>query len=254
MNENPYESPLTESKSPKRKGMSRLVFWLSCLGLIGMVVVCLLPNVRIGRQAPRRASCANNLKHIGIALHNYHEQYHAFPPAYTVDANGKRLHSWRTLILPFIEQATLYEQIDLSKPWDDPANRVAYEQRIPAYQCPSVSIPEGHTTYLVVVAPNGCFVGEQSRSFSDISDGTSNTLAVIEFDAEHAVHWMSPQDATQEMVLNFAAAAHLPHPGGAQALFADAHIQFLPATTKPELLRAIISIDGKEDIADELKW
>ena len=71
--------------------------------------------------------CANNLKQIALALRNYESVYHALPPAYTVDAEGKPLHSWRTLILPYLEQQALYDKIDLSKPWDDPANKEAYE-------------------------------------------------------------------------------------------------------------------------------
>ncbi|MEL7264459.1 MAG: DUF1559 domain-containing protein [Planctomycetota bacterium] len=67
-------------------------------------------------------ACSNNVKQIGLGLANYHASWNSFPPAYTVDANGNRLHSWRTLILPYVEQQPLYDRIDLTKPWDDPAH------------------------------------------------------------------------------------------------------------------------------------
>ena len=60
----------------------------------------------------------NNIRNITLALLNYADTHKAFPPAYTVDANGNRLHSWRTLLLPYLDQQSLYESIDFSKPWN----------------------------------------------------------------------------------------------------------------------------------------
>ena len=101
-----------------------LVFMVAgLLGCGGILVALLLPAVSAAREAARRTQCMNHLKQVALALHNYHDVFQAFPPAYTVDEDGKPLHSWRTLILPYLEQAALYEQIDLSKPWDAPENR-----------------------------------------------------------------------------------------------------------------------------------
>ena len=88
----------------------------------GIMAVLLIPAVSSAREAARRMQCSNNLKQIALALHNYHSAYGTLPPAYTIDVDGNRLHSWRTLILPYMEQDALYQQIDFSKPWDDPAN------------------------------------------------------------------------------------------------------------------------------------
>ena len=84
----------------------------------------------------------------------------ALPPAYTVDAKGRPLHSWRTLILPYLEQEPLYQTIDLSKPWNDPANAKALETSLPVFRCPEAVGPQNTTTYLAIVAPNGCFIPE----------------------------------------------------------------------------------------------
>jgi len=96
-------------------------------------VALLLPSVTRGREAARRTQCKNNLKQIMLALHNYHDEYHAFPPAFTTDCDGNRLHSWRTLILPYLDQQQLYTTIDLSKPWNDPANAEAFKTTVHVY-------------------------------------------------------------------------------------------------------------------------
>jgi type II secretory pathway pseudopilin PulG len=249
MSVNPYDSPLTPgapAPKPARTGF-RLWELLVVVGIIGLLVAMLLPVRRSASEAARRSSCSNNLKQIGIALHNYHDEYDAFPPAYTVDASGRPLHSWRTLILPYLEQNALYEKIDLTKAWDDPANQAARETSIPTYQCPSASIADGMTTYLAVTGPGCCFHRDESRTLGDITDGSGLTLLVIELDSKQAVHWMSPRDATEQQVLSFAEAEPMSHPGGTQALLADGSVRFLPASIKPAVLRAMITRAGGDD-------
>jgi prepilin-type processing-associated H-X9-DG protein len=253
MSTNPNESPETASdaKVPRQKGFRvTLVEILAVLGTIAILVALLLPAVRTAREPARRMQCGNNLKQIALALQNYHDVYNSFPPAYTVDANGKPLHSWRTLILPFNEQKALYDKIDLSKPWDDPANREANKARVPSYDCPSTEYPTGHTAYLAVVAPNGCFNGSEARTIAEITDATASTLLVIEVDAEHAVPWMSPQDASEQLILSLGKAERRPHPSGFQAAFVDGHVQLLLGDISAATLRALISINGN-DVVDE---
>ena len=249
MSANPYESPETPSepvKAPGRRGF-RLVELLVVVGLIGLLIACLLPNVRGSREAGRRMGCSNNLKQIGLALLDYHDEYGSFPPAYTVDANGKRLHSWRTLILPFNEQQTLYDKIDLSKPWDDPANQAAREEDVQSYRCPSSGAAKGLTTYVAIVAPDGCFSGVTPRALTEIADGAGKTLLVIEVPTEQAVHWMSPSDTDEKTFLAALADARTrPHPSGAQAVRADGSIMLVDAATKVASLRALVSIDARD--------
>ena len=120
----------------------------------------------------------------------------ALPPAYTVDAEGKPLHSWRTLILAFLEQEPLYRKIDLSKPWDDPANKEAFDTSLSfVYGCPSADLPTTHTDVhggrpsRRLLSAHGAekVLGDYRRQ--DL------TLMVIEVDAKQAVHWMSPTDS-----------------------------------------------------------
>ena len=88
-----------------------------CLAVIGLVIFMLLPEiVDYGKGPPRRMLCTNNLKQLALAMHTYNDYHKSFPPAYTTDEDGKPLHSWRVLILPFIEQRGLYESIRLDEP------------------------------------------------------------------------------------------------------------------------------------------
>ncbi len=143
--------------------------------------------MRTSREAARRNQCLSQLKQLSLALLNYEADHGEFPPAYTVDAEGNRLHSWRTLILPYCDDTALFESIDLSKPWDDPANAEARETVVEYYQCPSAIHEEGLTTYLAVVGPECAFAGSVPRKLSEIKDGPSDTIAVVDVDADRAV-------------------------------------------------------------------
>ena len=250
MSINPYDSPETAGQAPERKAGTirfRLLELLVVVGIIGLLIALLLPAVRSSGEASRRASCSNNLKQIAIALRNYEAEYHALPPACTVDADGKPLHSWRTLILPYIEQKALYDKIDLTKPWDDPANQAARDTSVHAYHCPSANVPAGDTTYLAVVGPNSCLQSAAPRPLAEITDSHDLTLLVMEVDTGHAVHWMSPTDASEQLVQSFASAGKLSHPAGAQAMFVSGQIRFLEKYTRLATLRAFISIAGADD-------
>lgn len=237
-------------RSSLRSGFG-LVELLFVVGIVGVLVAFFLPVTRNAREPARRSQCKNNLKQIGLALCNYHDQYHAFPPAYTVDAEGKPLHSWRTLILPYMEQKALYDKIDLTKPWDDPANAEVFKlHSIDSYCCPSETGPATHTTYLAVVTSNSCLRPGGSVRLSDIKDGTSNTLMVTEVDSEHAVRWMSPTDADESLFLGISPASKLIHTGGVHVLLADGTVRFLNANLPAETRRALISIDGNESLTD----
>ena len=220
---------------------------LAVLIIVAILIALLWPATRSARPAGRRSQCKNNLKQIALALHNYHDTYGALPPAYTMDGDGRPLHSWRTLILPYLEQQRLYETIDLSKPWDDLANAEARKAEVSVYRCPEAIGPAGTTTYLAVVASDGCFRPGVPRPLAEITDGHHQTLMVIETDAEHAVPWMAPSDADEARVLAFGPGKGLPHSGGVQAAFVDGSVKFLPAELTAAQRRALISVAGGDE-------
>ncbi len=199
MSANFENDPEFNDAIPKKSPGPRftLVKLLAVLGIIAFLIMLLLPATRSARPAARRAQCTNNLKQIALALHNYEYAYQALPPAHTVDPQGRPLHSWRTLILPYLEQEPLYRTIDLSKPWNDPVNAKALETFLPVFQCPEVAGPPNTTTYLAITAPNGCFMPKESRRLAEIKDAHESTLMVIEAGKEYAVPWMAPVDADE---------------------------------------------------------
>ena len=153
MAENPYQSSnYGGSDSARRPPLFTAAGILLGVFAVLLVIVMLLPVRRGSREAAHRNSCHNNLKQIILGLHNYHDENGKLPPAYTVDAEGNRLHSWRTLLLPYMEgYDELYQSIDLTKPWDDPANAMARETSMQLFQCPSADLEDGMTTYQAVV-------------------------------------------------------------------------------------------------------
>ena len=252
---NPYEGPeLKDGKSPEGRSVIGTLFKLFGLAAIGVVIIGLfLPNLLRGthvREAGRRTQCKINLKQIALALHNYHDVYESFPPAYTVDENGNRLHSWRTLILPYLEQQNLYASINLSKPWDDPLNAKALKNAPAIYRCPGADLPAGHTNYLGLAGESLCFHPTRGRTFAEITDGTMNTVMVMEVPQKNSVPWMSPKDADEQVFLSLSTDDELQHTGGINAALMDGSVRFLSATMANEIRRAILSINGNETVRE----
>lgn len=218
--------------------------------VVAVLIALLLPAQRRARPAARRTQCKNNLKQIGLALHNYHDTWGAFPPVYTVDADGKPLHSWRTLILPYIDQAPLYNQLNLSKPWDDPANAEAFKTSVPTYLCPSTPGTDGKTVYLAVAIKGGCMEPGASRTIKEITDGTSDTILVIEVPHEQAVTWYVPQDADAAVLQGFSSKSKETHTGGRHALMGDGTVRFISQNIAPPTFQALLTTAGGETIGE----
>jgi prepilin-type processing-associated H-X9-DG protein len=239
----------------QKSRISTLLKLAVILGIVATVTAMLLPAVRTAREPARRSQCANNLRQIALALQLYEDVHGTLPPAFTTDADGKPLHSWRTLILPFLEEEQLYNSIDLSRPWNHPVNAAALNTKVSAYQCPSAERWESdgkRTIYQAVVTPNSCFRATEPRSLSEITDGAKNTLMLIEVDEEHAVPWMSPVDADEETVLGLGGPkSETAHPGGVHGAFVDGSVEFLRDAMPANARRALISIAGNDKLADE---
>ncbi|MAG93113.1 MAG: hypothetical protein CMJ48_05125 [Planctomycetaceae bacterium] len=187
---NPADSTATDS--PPRRSLRAV--WV----LLGLVVLALLAYspVRQFLEAERRKTCKNNMKQLGLALANYHDEYGSFPPAYTLDAEGKRMHSWRVLILPQLGEDELYAAYRFDEPWDGPHNRKLFEQAPAVFACPSHGdASAGRTRYLAVVSPRTAWPEQYAASIRDILDGVHNTIMVVERN-DSDVLWMEPRDVS----------------------------------------------------------
>ena len=203
---------------------------------------------RIDRQTSKE-----NLKLIGLAMHNYHDTYGRFPLAAVYAKNDKDrkkpLLSWRVAILPFIEEDKLYGEFKLDEPWDSDHNKKLLP-RMPKIYGRSDAKSDGSTFYQVFVGKNAAFDdGLKKINFAHFTDGTSNTLLVVE--AAKAVPWSKPED------LPYDPDKPLPKLGGLfddgfHALFADGWVQFIKKDIEEKTLRALITRNGGE-IVDRAK-
>jgi hypothetical protein len=256
-NDNPFASGaqpqgMQPQFQPAKKSNALLIVVIIAAASIPMMCVCaglLLPAVQAAREAARRMSCSNNMKQIGLALHNYHSAYGSLPPAYTVDGQGRPLHSWRSLILPFMEQQALHGQIDFSKPWDDPVNSAVADSVVPTYGCPSTLVEPTYTTYVAVVDPAGMMTGSTAVSFGEVTDGLANTLLITETDSASAVHWMSPQDVDVQAFMNAGTRRDSGgHIGGSNNLLGDGAVMFFADSMDPGTRELLVSKDDGRPI------
>ena len=255
-----------------------LLFALLCLGcLIGL----LFPTINAAREAGYRPSCLNRMHQLGLALQNYESTYNGqFPPAYTVDkTTGKRLRSWRTNILPFMEYDYLYFQLyggpPWGSPWDSPRNKALTAFSLKEYVCPSDPSSKvagsTQTNYFAVVGPGMAWAGEKPMKLSDFGKDARNTIMLVEV-ANSGVHWAEPRDLELDDQGNPVGGASAlavsschghsedfffvyDHPAGACVAMADGSVRYLPpAALLPENLPKLLRIGGcKQEDLDKLE-
>jgi prepilin-type processing-associated H-X9-DG protein len=260
-------SPPTDAGRPVKQGMGTgAIVAIVLVVVLLVVIVCggilaalMLPAVQAAREAARRISCNNHMKQIALAFHNYATANRCFPPAYIPDKNGKPMHSWRVLILPYLDgEDGVYKEYRFNEPWDSPHNRALASRMPSVYACPSEGPPGGSiTSYAMLVGPQAFSTGPTGRTFAEITDGTSNTLMVVEA-VNAKINWMEPRDLNVEDMQFQIGRGGTPnavrddmssaHSGGANAAFCDGSVQFIPASTDPKDLKAMTTVNGGEKV------
>lgn len=143
------------------------------------------------REAAANLKAMNDAKQLALAVFNYHDASGAFPAPAFKGPDGKALLSWRVAILPYIEQDELYRRFKLTEPWDSPANKALIPLMPKLYQG-TLPAADGKTAFKVITGPGTAFDPRQKMSIRTITDGTSNTIGVIE--AGDPVEWTRPVD------------------------------------------------------------
>lgn len=228
-----------------RRGFT-LIELLVVIAIIAILIALLLPAVQQAREAARRTQCKNNLKQIGLALHNYHDIYNTMPPGYTargvsptdpITAETGPGYAWSFAIMPQIDQGNLVNTIDTSLDADDPGNLLlANSTVLNGFLCPTdpaptqfdVVDPGGNTvtlpasSYVGILGygsvtmnagnSTGVFFRNSSIRFRDITDGTSNTFCVGE--RRHKHNFVAGAPEVDSNSTWYAAIPGLSRPGG----------------------------------------
>jgi prepilin-type N-terminal cleavage/methylation domain-containing protein/prepilin-type processing-associated H-X9-DG protein len=257
-----------------------LVELLVVITIIGVLLALLLPAVQAAREAARKISCSNNFRQIGIGLQHYHEVHGLFPPGgievrtvinpetHKVYGKTGRQFGWSALLLPFVEQQSVYDRIDFNKKFDDTANDKPAAALLSVYICPSV--PDGNVlcdgrgpSYYggiqgerittSVNATSGVMLYTRSICIAEIIDGAANTLIVSEDSVPAADfgQWINGNNVYDvSCAVNHAPALENDiksyHPGGANGAFCDGSVRFLTESMDINVLAAICTRDGRE--------
>jgi prepilin-type processing-associated H-X9-DG protein len=213
-----------------------------------------LPHESTSPRAALRTRCANNLRQIALALEGYHGRHGRFPPPYVTDADGKPMHSWRTLILPFLGRQDVYDAYKFDEPWDGPNNRKVTDVDLACYRCPSrLGGGRGLTDYVVILGPGTAFPeGDTRPTTRDIRDDPAFTILVAEA-GDMGIRWAEPRDldvSRMDLRINDTARPGLSsrHPGAINVVMMDGSYKILFDGMSPETLRALITIDGHESV------
>lgn len=211
-------------------------------------VTVVTPAVFAAREAAKRAQAMNNMKQIMLAMHNYLDVHGHFPPPIVMGPDGKTPHSWRVEILPYVEQTQLYQQYKMDEPWDSENNKKVLAQ-MPIVLCdPSVDPNSHNTSYFALTGPATGFGPTDGKGtrIQDITDGTSNTIAVVE--AKRAVPWTKPEDIEYSVEKPMPKFGGL-RPGGYIVALFDGSVRFVQENLDQQVLRALITKAGGEPVA-----
>ena len=209
-----------------------------------------------GSEISHRIESRNNLKQIGLALHNYHDLHDRLPPGGIFNQTGQPQHSWMTQILPYVDQAPLYNKVDFHQPWNAADNRDIFTTELDVYQIPGPrlnrkepELPQGYQP--AGYAANARVLNVNSGlNFKEIKDGLSNTLLAGEVNSQLKA-WGDPTNFRDPALgIN----AHPrgfggPFKGGANCLLGDGSARFINENIDPAVLKALATPNGGEDMS-----
>lgn len=238
---------------------------------IGLAIKAGIEWGSLGWPDRGRSDCADRLRRIGRALQAYRDDHGCFPPACRTHGNGPNAQSWRVLLLPYLadeEADRVYQAYRFHEPWNGPHNRKLLEsaQLAHLFQCPRAPKGSGagssaqgaahasQTCYVMVIGPGTTSNGTSSTRFDEITDGSTNTILVVEV-ADSMIHWAEPRDLRASEIgfpINDPQRKGIgsPHRRGANVLFCDGGVRFVHEETDPRLLEAMTTIAAGEDVSE----
>lgn len=245
----------------------------SMVAIAGLTAV-LLPAVQQARTAARRSQSRNNLKQLGLAMHNYHDVHSAFPrgTADVADLKPEERTNWLVELLPYMDQPALYEQFDREKAWDAEENDLWSKTEVPILRHPASKTrktKDGYPTtdYVgiagvgaeALTAPNaikgaGIFGYNRQTRLRDVTDGLSNTMMISEASGNKGA-WSrggtgSLRALTKKPYVNGPDGLGGPTADGFNVGFGDGSVRFLSKDIDPKVLEALATMAGGEVVGD----
>jgi type II secretory pathway pseudopilin PulG len=208
-----------------------------------------LPAIQKVRSAAARSQSQNNLKQIGLAIHNY-ESANGHLPMDILDKNGKPILSWRVTILPYIEQDAIYKNMKLDEPWDSENNARFSKSIIKTFLAPNATQTtdkDGYalTNYLGASGKGAAFESGVKLKFAHFSDGLSNTIFVV--DSADGVAWAKPADLAIDFKKALPKFESAGMTGMANVLLGDGSVRTINMKTiKADTLKSAFTRDGGE--------
>ena len=197
-----------------------------------------------------RTVIMNRLKQIGLALHRYHDTNGKFPPAVNSNSPNRTAVSWRLWILPYLDQATTYNQINFQESWDSAKNKPILASLPTAFDSPILTSAQrtlGRTVFLAPVAQGTVLGHESGTTLPSITDGTSNTILVVAARASESKVWASPDELQIDM--NDPLKGLTGQPGGEFAvLMGDGSVKWIPDSIDAETFRSLLKMNDGQGI------
>lgn len=247
----------------RRTSKSVRTIGIVCVGAATFWFLLMLPKFQGAAEAAPRTDCRINLNKLITGVLEYHEEHERLPEPTTVTEGGPRV-SWRVSLLPYLGREMLGAGYDTSKAWDDTANQVvALREPEEIYRCLSSHTPQDgsgrwYTAYALLTGPDTAFPVEGPRTLSEITDGKSETLLIVEACGRNIV-WTEPRDvdvSKETDEINAPGAvdgssdgilSSWHRGGGATCAMADGSVRFLSQNTSSDVLRALSTAAAKDD-------
>jgi hypothetical protein len=173
----------------KLKKFNRIsIITITITTLISVVLACYI--IHYGRNNALTVKCYSNLKFLLFALNCYAQEKHCLPPAAIVDNKGQKLHSWRVLILPYLDEECieLYKQYSFDEPWNGPNNRKLFDKCPDYFRCPINASDKRTTNYLAVVGPGTLWTDNENKLVANVK-----RILLLENQSKK-ICWLDPED------------------------------------------------------------
>jgi hypothetical protein len=187
----------------------------------------------------REVERVGTLKQLDLGVGSYMDHHSSTPPPFLWDPEGRRAHSWRVLLLPYVDHPKLYDEYNRDLPWDAPENSMLLDKTPDAYRSPAAGgQPASVTNYLAVVGHDTLWPPGRSLSTKEWMEFPTDTVVVVE-DLESSVRWTEPRDLELDEAMDDDGPFR--RPGGVLCLFHDGSVRLVGPDVDRDVLESMLT-------------